>query len=107
MISIFRFAMPVICVATLFAPLEAQASQQVPSTVNQRQANQQRRIFNGVQDDSIGPKEYRNLQRRSLSIELQQKRDRRDGGSFTAQERYHLNRRLNRVSNSIYRDRHD
>jgi hypothetical protein len=107
--SIFRFALPafctVTCAAALIAPLAAQANEGASRTINQRQALQQRRIFEGVQDEQISGKEYRNLERRSLSIEAQQRRDVRDGGSFTPRERYQLNQRLNNVSNSIYHDR--
>jgi hypothetical protein len=105
--SILRFAIPTVFAAILIAPLSAQASQYYPHTINQRQVNQQRRIFNGVKNDQISRQEYRNLQRRSLSIQYQERRDRLDGGGFTGKERYQLNQRLNNVSRSIYGDRHD
>jgi hypothetical protein len=89
---------------TLLMPMEANA---YPRTVNQRQYNQQRRIYNGVREGNIGPREYNNLQRRSYSIEQQQRRFRNDDGRIDANERYRLNQRLNNVSDSIYRDRHD
>jgi hypothetical protein len=105
--SILRFAIPTVFAAILVAPLSAQAGQYSPHTINQRQVNQQRRIFNGLKDSQISRQEYRNLQRRSLSIQLQERRDRLDGGRLTAKERYQLNQRLNNVSHSIYSDRHD
>ena len=105
--SIIRFAAPIVCAATLIAPLAAQASEDFPHTINDRQTEQQQRIFNGVQDHQLNRQEYRNLERRSLSIELQQRRDARDGGSLTSRERAQLNQRLNHLSNSIYRDRHN
>jgi uncharacterized membrane protein len=105
--SILRFAIPTVFATILIAPLSAQASQHYPHTINQRQANQQRRIFNGVKDGQISRQEYRNLERRSLSIQYQEKRDRLDGGRFTPKERYQLDQRLNNVSGSIYGDRHD
>ncbi len=107
MLAMLRFTLPVIFAATLFAPWAAQAREEVPYTINQRQANQQQRIYNGVKDGEINRQEYRNLERRSLAIEQQQRRDRRDGSGLTARERAQLNQRLNRVSDAIYRDRHD
>ena len=104
--SILRFAIPTVFAVILMAPL-AQAGQSSPHTINQRQVNQQRRIFNGIKDGQINRQEYRNLERRSLSIQRQERRDRLDGGRFTAKERYQLNQRLNNVSRSIYGDRHD
>jgi hypothetical protein len=105
--SILRVAIPTIFAAILIAPLSAQAGQYSPHTINQRQVNQQRRIFDGVKDGQISRQEYRNLERRSLAIQRQERRDRLDGGRFTARERYQLNQRLNNVSRSIYGDRHD
>jgi hypothetical protein len=105
--SILRFAIPTVFAAILLAPLSAQAGPYYPHTINQRQVNQQRRIFNGVKADRISRQEYRNLQRRSLAIQYQERRDRLDGGRFTAKERYQINHRLNNVSRSIYSDRHD
>lgn len=107
MLSLFRFAVPVTFAALLIAPLSAQAGDAYPRTINQRQANQQRRIFNGVKDGQITPREYRNLEQRSLSVELQQRRDIRDNDRLTPHERYELNQRLDRISHSIYRDRRD
>jgi hypothetical protein len=105
--SILRIAIPTVFAAILIAPLAAQAGQYYPHTINQRQVNQQRRIFNGVKAGQISRQEYRNLQRRSLAIQQKERRDRLDGGRFTARERYQLNQRLNNVSGSIYGDRRD
>jgi hypothetical protein len=103
--SMIRFTVPAAFAAILIFPLAAQADEAYPRTINQRQANQQQRVFNGVKSGQISQQEYRNLERRSLSVELQQRRDMRDGGAYTPQERYQLNQRLNRISDSIYRDR--
>lgn len=89
---------------TVFMPTEANA---YPRNVNQRQYNQQRRIFNGVREGEIGPREYYNLQRRAYAIEQQQRRFRNDDGRIDRYERYRLNRRLDNLSGSIYHDRHD
>jgi V8-like Glu-specific endopeptidase len=105
--SILHFTMPVVFAVTLIAPLSAQASQHCLRTINQRQSHQQNRIFNGVKNDQLSRNEYNSLERRSLSIQRQERRDRLDDGAFTPLERYQLNQRLDNVSTSIYRDRHD
>jgi hypothetical protein len=101
-----RFTLPAAFAAMLIAPLSVQAGEVSHRTINQRQATQQRRIFNGVKNDQINRREYKNLQRRSQSVERQQQRDVRDGGSLTPHERNQLNQRLDNISNSIHRDRH-
>ena len=88
------------------APFSAQASEIYPHTINQRQDIQQQRIFSGIQDHQIGRREYRNLEQRERSVELQQRRDMRDG-SLSLKERYQINQRLDRISHSINHDRHD
>jgi hypothetical protein len=90
--------------ATFLAPTAANA---YPRNVNERQYNQQRRIWNGVYDGRISPREYNNLQRRSWAIEQQQRRYWRNDGRIDAYEREQLNRRLDRLSEDIYRDRRD
>ncbi len=91
-----------LCAATLLVPTVAFAG-----PIQQRQVNQQQRIYNGVQNGSLTGKEYRNLQRREQSIAAQRYRDVHDGGGLTAYERQRLNARQNNVSQAIYREKHD
>jgi hypothetical protein len=103
MSNLLRLGLP----ALLFTVMAASAAQAYPHSVNYRQNRQQVRIYRGISQGQIGPREYANLQRRSASIELQQRRFRRDDGRIGPYERSVLNRRLDRVSRSIYEDRRD
>jgi len=91
-----------LCAAALLIPTVASAG-----PIQHRQANQQQRIYKGVQNGSLTGKEYRNLQRREQSIAAQRYRDVHDGGGLTAYERQRLNNRLNNTSQAIYREKHD
>jgi len=62
--------------------------------VNRREGRQQRRIANGVKNGSLSPKETANLERREAGVQ-------------TKAEQRQLNRRENRISRSIYRDKHN
>jgi hypothetical protein len=75
--------------------------------VGQRLNNQQERIYNGVSNGSLTPREYQRLERRDDAITAQYYRDRRDGHGLTAAERWRLQHRLNQQSRSIYRNKHD
>ena len=96
-----RFALPMLCAATLFMPLAASAGE-----VHDREVNQQQRIFAGVKDGTINQREYRNLQRREAAIEVTRRNDLRDG-KLSRQEYKQLNQRADRLSQSIYHDKHD
>jgi hypothetical protein len=86
----------------VFTPLVAQAG-----PIHNRIENQQQRIYNGVKNGSISPKEYRRLERREDNIEAARRRDVRSGGKLTQGEKHRLNHRLNGLSNSIYRAKHN
>ncbi len=86
----------------VFMPLAAQAG-----PIHNRIDNQQQRIYHGVKNGSISPKEYRRLERRQDNIEAARRRDVRSGGKLTHAEKHRLNHRLNRLSNTIYRTKHN
>lgn len=76
--------------------------------VANRLENQQDRIQQGVRDGQINHREYRNLEHREASINKQRLADlKKDGGHLTAKDYRQLNREEDRVSNAIYRDRHN
>jgi len=86
-----------------FNPLIASAGE-----VANRLENQQDRIHQGIKDGQINYREYKNLEHREASINKQRLADlKRDGGHLTAKDYRQLNRREDRVSNAIYRDRHN
>lgn len=76
--------------------------------VNQREENQQKRIANGINNGSLSPKETANLEKREASLQRQEKADMaKHNGHLTKAEQRRLNRRENRISRSIYRDKHN
>jgi hypothetical protein len=76
--------------------------------VYNRELNQQYRIYKGVENGQISAREFRNLEIREARLDAQRRYDLyKDGGHLTAQDRARLNARENRISNSIYRDRHN
>jgi hypothetical protein len=76
--------------------------------VNQREANQQKRIANGINNGSLSPKETTNLERREASVQKQEQADMaKHNGHLTKAEQRHLNQRQNHISRSIYKDKHN
>jgi hypothetical protein len=76
--------------------------------VNRREANQQRRIANGIKNGSLSPKETANLEHREASVQRQEQRDMaKHSGHLTKAEQRHLNERENHISRSIYKDKHN
>ncbi|MGH9499118.1 MAG: hypothetical protein ACRD3L_08230 [Terriglobales bacterium] len=75
--------------------------------VNGREANQQQRIANGMKSGKLSPQEASNLEKREASVQRQEHRDMAaHGGHLTKGERDRLNQRQNRISKSIYKDKH-
>lgn len=76
--------------------------------VNRREARQQRRIANGVKNGSLSPQETANLERREASVQRREQRDMAEhNGHLTKKEQAGINRQQNRISRSIYRDKHN
>jgi hypothetical protein len=76
--------------------------------VNRREARQQKRIAQGINNGSLSPKETANLERREASVQRQEQRDMaKHNGHLTKAEQRQLNRRQNRISRSIYKDKHN
>src|SRR3981081_248192 len=64
--------------------------------VDRREARQQQRIAEGVENGSLTPRETRNLERRETKIHNEIKRDRAaNGGHLTPAERAKINREQN------------
>ena len=75
--------------------------------VNRRQERQQQRIANGVQSGKLSPQQTANLEKREASV---QKREQKDmaahNGHLTKAEQKGINRQQNRISKSVYKDKH-
>ncbi len=76
--------------------------------VNQREENQQKRIANGINNGSLNPHETANLEKREASVQKQKQNGMaKHNGHLTKAEQRQLNRRENRISHSIYKDKHN
>jgi Ni/Co efflux regulator RcnB len=92
----------------LFALSGIVAMAQNSATIQQRKYDQQARIAQGVHSGQLTRGETRNLRAREVSINREEHDMRRaDNGRLTHGDRVELNRRQNRVSRSIYRDKHN
>lgn len=79
-----------------------------PATVGQRKENQQDRIANGVASGQLTAGEAKNLENREAGLNAETRSMRTaDDGHLTAADKAKLNRRQNRLSNSIYADKHN
>lgn len=81
------------------APAEAQ--------VNWRQHNQQQRIYRGIQSGELTRREFYGLERNQARIARMEHRLRASGNRLTLRERVRLDRRQDRASVRIYRQKHD
>ncbi len=76
--------------------------------VNRREGRQQKRIANGVKNGSLTPKETAHLETREAKLENTEQKDMaKHNGHLTKAEQRNLNRRENRISRSIHRDKHN
>ena len=76
--------------------------------VNRREENQQKRIANGINNGSLNAHETANLERREASVQKQEQADMaKHNGHLTKTEQRQLNRLQDRISHSIYKDKHN
>jgi hypothetical protein len=74
--------------------------------LERREANQEKRIYQGVQSGELTPKEYLRLQKEEERVDRHETKALADGDLSFA-EKARLDRELNRVSRDIYRQKHD
>ena len=86
----------------IVAPLSVSAGE-----IRNRMVNQQQRVYQGVKNGTLSGAEYRNLQRREASVAAMSYRYGKSGDGLTTRERAVINTRLNNISQSIYRNKHD
>jgi hypothetical protein len=76
--------------------------------VNQREQNQQNRIANGLKNDTLNAKQASNLEKREASVQKREQKDMaKNNGHLTKAEQKGINRQQNRISRSIYKDKHE
>jgi hypothetical protein len=75
--------------------------------VNGRETRQQNRIANGVNNGSLSAKQAGNLEKREASVQNREQKDMAaHNGHLTKAEQKGINRQQNRISRSIYKDKH-
>ncbi len=75
--------------------------------VNRREENQQQRIANGVANNKLTPQQTANLEKREASVQNREQKDMAaHNGHLTKAEQKGINRQQNRISKSIYKDKH-
>jgi hypothetical protein len=75
--------------------------------VNGREQNQQNRIGNGVKNGTLNSKQAAHLENRETAVQNREKKDMAaHNGHLTKAEQRGINRQQNRISKSIYRDKH-
>jgi hypothetical protein len=78
------------------------------SKVGVRDANQQRRIANGIQSGKLNANEATHVEGREAGVNREVRTDRAvNGGSLTPGERQQVNGQQNRISKNIYNDKHN
>ena len=76
--------------------------------VNKREANQQKRIGNGVANGKLTSQQTTNLEKRETSVQNREKKDMAEhNGHLTKAEQKGINRQQNRISKSVYKDKHE
>ncbi len=76
--------------------------------INQRKANQQRRIAQGVKSGQLTPHETRTLERQERGINREERGMRaQDNGHLTKQDRKTIHQQQNQESRRIYRKKHN
>src|SRR5271170_6941819 len=75
---------------------------------NCRETHQQDRIANGVKNGSLSPKETANLEKREANVQSREQKDMAaHNGHLTKAEQNGINRQQNRISKSVYKDKHN
>jgi hypothetical protein len=79
-----------------------------PGEVAQRKENQQDRIANGVQSGQLTAGETSKLESKEAAINGETRADRAaNGGKLTGAEKQQINQQQNKLSNQIYKDKHN
>ncbi|RLJ67564.1 hypothetical protein [Sulfurisoma sediminicola] len=96
-----------ITLATLLAALAVPVLAQTATPgVDQRQANQQQRIDQGVTSGQLTTKEAARLDKGQQKVQRQEDKAKADG-KVTAKEREHLQKAQDKQSEKIYKEKHD
>jgi len=90
------------------APVQEDPGHPRVNQVDQRQANQQERIGQGLQSGSLTAGEAQHLEKNEAKIQQQKNADMAaHGGHLTKSEQNQINREQNAQSRQIYKDKHN
>jgi hypothetical protein len=81
-------------------------AQTATPNLDKRQANQEKRIEQGVKSGELTPKEAARLEKRQAKLQANKEKAQADG-VVTKKERAKLQHEANRDSKAIYRQKHD
>lgn len=81
-------------------------AQTATPNIDKRQANQEKRIEQGVKSGELTPKETQRLEKREAKLQADKEKAQADG-VVTKKERAKLQHEANRDSKAIYRQKHD
>lgn len=96
---------PVVTIVSLGLALSSAPA--FAQNLHKRDAEQQHRIAQGIENGSLTPKEAARLEKQESRIRELQAKDRQSGGGLSPKERTELNRLLNTESHRIYVQKHD
>jgi hypothetical protein len=75
--------------------------------INRREAKQQQRIGNGVKSGKLHSQQAAHLEKREANVQNREQKDMaKHNGHLTKAEQKGINRQQNRISKSIYKDKH-
>jgi hypothetical protein len=94
-------ALALTAIATIAVAIPAEAR------INQRQDRQQSRIANGINNGNLTAREAAALEKQQASIARYEARSSADGPGLTKIERARIEKRQDKASRSIRRQRHD
>jgi hypothetical protein len=94
-------------IVALGLSLSAASAFAAPQNINKRQARQQHRIAEGIQNGTLTPRETARLERQEARINALEAKDRKTGGGLSPKEREELTRLLNSESHKIYVAKHN
>jgi Spy/CpxP family protein refolding chaperone len=101
------FIVSLAAASALIASMPAAASAAPWQPINQRQANLERRIDQGVRTGDLTRPEAARLRAQFNDLSRLEGQYRRSGGRLTPMERRDLDARFDRLSQRIYAQRHD
>jgi hypothetical protein len=106
--ALAAFLLPAAAQSSTSTPSPTQPAPNAPVTVGDRKENQQDRIANGINNGSLTAGEAANLESKEAKLNKETQAMRAaDGGKLTAADKQKLQQQQNRLSNAIYKDKHN